>query len=233
MLSIKDVEAGYGLTPVLQGVSIEVKAGEIVAVLGPNGAGKSTLLRTISGLVAVRAGRIELSGQPVTGMAAHRIARLGVAHVIEGRGILPNLSVKDNLMLGSFLRPRQKFMKSELEGALEQFPWMSSRLSELGGRLSGGQQQMLAIARALLGKPEVLLLDEPSLGLSPLMTDELFETIEALRSSDRAVLIVEQQMHRTLQVASRGYVIQRGKVVLEGSAEVLRTDGRIEKAYMS
>lgn len=233
MLTIKDVESGYGLVPALQGVSLDVGAGEIVAVLGPNGAGKSTLLRTISGLLATRTGSITVGGTSLEGMSPHAIARLGIAHVVEGRGILPNLTIRDNLLLGSFLRPSRAGEKDRLDTALEQFPWMRPRLSELGGRLSGGQQQMLAIARALLGEPKVLLLDEPSLGLAPKIIDELFEIIGQLATRDRAVLIVEQQVHRCLQVATRGYVLQRGRVVLSDNAQALRADERIERAYMS
>jgi branched-chain amino acid transport system ATP-binding protein len=233
MLTIDKVESGYGLVPVLRDVSVEIAPGEIVAVLGPNGAGKSTLLRTISGLLATRSGSISLDGTQLNGMPAHKIARLGVAHVVEGRGILPNLTIRDNLLLGSFLRSSRAGEKQRLDAALDQFPWMRSRQSELGGRLSGGQQQMLAIARALLGEPKILLLDEPSLGLAPKIIDELFETISRLATRERAVLIVEQQVHRALQVATRGYVLRRGRVVLSDTAEALRADERIERAYMS
>lgn len=233
MLEVESVESGYGLVPVLQDVTLSVGPGEIVAVLGPNGAGKSTLLRTISGLLATRAGSITVDGQRLNGTPAHKIARLGIAHVVEGRGILPNLTIRDNLMLGSFLRNSRTGERERLEDAFERFPWMKSRQNELGGHLSGGQQQMLAIARALLGDPKVLLLDEPSLGLAPKIIDELFEAIGDLATSDRAVLIVEQQIHRALGVATRGYVLRRGRVVLSDSASALSADARIEKAYMS
>jgi branched-chain amino acid transport system ATP-binding protein len=233
MLTIDKVTSGYGLVPALHDVSLTVEPGEIVAVLGPNGAGKSTLLRTISGLLTTRSGSVTMLDTPLSGMSPHRIARLGVAHVVEGRGILPNLTIRDNLLLGSFLRGSRAGEKEQLDAALDQFPWMRSRLSDLGGRLSGGQQQMLAIARALLGEPKVLLLDEPSLGLAPKIIDELFEIISQLATADRAVLIVEQQVHRCLQVATRGYVLQRGRVVLSDTAEGLRDDERIERAYMS
>jgi branched-chain amino acid transport system ATP-binding protein len=232
-LTISGIESGYGLVPVLHDVSIDLAPGEIVAVLGPNGAGKSTLLRTISGLLATRSGSITLGGVRLNGMPAHKIARLGVAHVVEGRGILPNLTIRDNLLLGSFLCKSRAGEKERLAAALDRFPWMRDRQSELGGRLSGGQQQMLAIARALLGEPSVLLLDEPSLGLAPKIIDELFEAISTLATSERAVLIVEQQVHRSLQVATRGYVLRRGRVVLSDSAQALRADQRIERAYMS
>ena len=233
MLTIDRVESGYALVPVLRGVSLEVHAGEIVAVLGPNGAGKSTLLRTISGLLATRSGSIALSGERLDGRSPHRIARSGVAHVVEGRGILPNLTIRDNLLLGTFLRRTRAGEKEQLDAALDSFPWMRDRLNDLGGRLSGGQQQMLAIARALIGQPKVLLLDEPSLGLAPKIIDELFETISRLATRDRAVLIVEQQVHRCLQVATRGYVLQRGRIVLADTAAALRADERVEKAYLS
>ncbi|WP_432827284.1 ABC transporter ATP-binding protein [Dactylosporangium sp. CA-092794] len=233
MLSIDRIESGYGLVPALRGVSLRVAPGEIVAVLGPNGAGKSTLLRTVSGLLATRSGAISLNGRRLDGLPAHKIARLGVAHVVEGRGILPNLTIRDNLRLGSFLRASRAGEQEGLDAALDRFPWMRPRLGDLGGRLSGGQQQMLAIARALLGEPKVLLLDEPSLGLAPKIIDELFEVIGRLATDDRAVLIVEQQVHRCLRVATRGYVLQRGRVVLSDSAEALRGDERIERAYLS
>ncbi|GAY10991.1 ABC transporter ATP-binding protein [Pseudonocardia sp. N23] len=233
MLSVHEVESGYGLVPVLHGVSLEVAPGEIVAVLGPNGAGKSTLLRTISGLLTLRSGSISVGSARIDGLPPHRVARLGVAHVVEGRGILPNLTIRENLLLGSFLHGSRDGEKQRLDAALDQFPWMRPRLSDLGGRLSGGQQQMLAIARALVGDPSVLLLDEPSLGLAPLVIDELFEVIGRLATGERAVLIVEQHVHRCLEVATRGYVLQRGRMVLADTAETLRADERIEQAYLS
>ncbi|MDL9948955.1 ABC transporter ATP-binding protein [Gordonia sp. ABSL11-1] len=233
MLSIHEVESGYGLVPVLRGVSLEVPAGEVVAVLGPNGAGKSTLLRTVSGLLAVRSGSVTVGSTDLAGISPHRIARLGVAHVVEGRGILPNLTIKENLLLGSFVRGSRTGEPDRVADVLDRFPWMKSRLSDLGGRLSGGQQQMLAIARAMLGEPKVLLLDEPSLGLAPRIIDELFGVITELATADRAVLIVEQQVHRCLEVADRGYVLQRGQVVLADDAAALQVDERVERAYMS
>jgi branched-chain amino acid transport system ATP-binding protein len=222
VLRVDDVRAGYGSVSVLEGVSLHLRDGEAVTVLGPNGAGKTTLLRVISGIVPARSGRIETGAARNT---PHSVARAGIGHVPEGRGIFPGLSVADNLALGSFgVGKRNGGERAERTMALvlDLFPWIEARMKQAAGTLSGGEQQMLAIGRALLSNPRVLLLDEPSLGLSPLMVNRVFEALEQIRARNVAILVVEQNLTHALALADRGYVMNRGRIVLEGSAEQLR-----------
>jgi branched-chain amino acid transport system ATP-binding protein len=224
LLEVRGVRAGYGSVSVLNDVSITVDAGEAVTVFGPNGAGKTTLLRVISGVIPSSAGSIE--GRSVGRRTAHphQVARGGIGHVPEGRGIFPGLSVADNLALGSFGRGKRSETDSDAEMAfiIELFPWIPDRLKQAGGTLSGGEQQMVSIARALMGDPRLLLLDEPSLGLSPLMVTRVFEALSKIRARGVAILLVEQNLTHALKLGDRGYVMNRGQVVLEGSAAELR-----------
>jgi branched-chain amino acid transport system ATP-binding protein len=223
LLDVRGVSAGYGSVSVLHDVSIDVNEGEAVTLLGPNGAGKTTLLRVISGVVPARTGEIEGRAGAGRRTASHKVARDGIGHVPEGRGIFPGLTVAENLSLGTFGRgDREADGGATTAFILELFPWLPERYKQAGGTLSGGEQQMLAIARALMGEPRLLLLDEPSLGLSPLMVTRVFEALEKVRERGVAILLVEQNLTHALKLADRGYVMNRGQIVLEGSAAQLR-----------
>jgi branched-chain amino acid transport system ATP-binding protein len=235
LLRVEDVRAGYDAVAVLEGVSLTLAAGEAVAVLGPNGAGKTTLLRVISGVVPVRSGRIELVGSPLRRASSYAVSRRGLSHVPEGRAIFPGLTVAENLALGRFaLTGRRDGGRVEqlLDGVLELFPWMRARMKQPGGTLSGGEQQMLAIGRAMMGDPTILLLDEPSLGLSPLMVGHVFQALELVRARGVSILLVEQNLKPALALADRGCVMNRGQVVLEGSSEEL-AESDVFGAYLS
>ncbi|MBX6369368.1 MAG: ABC transporter ATP-binding protein [Rhodospirillales bacterium] len=231
MLDVVVVEAGYGAMPVLRGVTLKVGIGEIVAVLGANGAGKTTLNRTISGLVRASAGRILFAGDDITRAAPDQIVAAGIAHVPEGRRIFPNLTVRENLDLGSYRRGRAR-RAANLERALTVFPRLAERLGQSAGTLSGGEQQMLAIARGLMSEPILLILDEPSLGLSPRLVEEMFELIARIREAGVAVLLVEQNVVQSLEIADRAYVLERGAVSLEGKAATLAADPKLKKSYL-
>jgi branched-chain amino acid transport system ATP-binding protein len=225
LLRVEGVRAGYGSVAVLEGVSLHVAEGEAVTVLGPNGAGKTTLLRVISGVVPARAGTIERAGSERRRASSHSVARSGIGHVPEGRGIFPGLTVSDNLELGSFGagdRNGDADLGARMTFVLELFPWIKDRRKQAAGTLSGGEQQMLAIGRALMGNPQVLLLDEPSLGLSPLMVQRVFDALEQIRARGLSILLVEQNLTHALALADRGYVMNRGQIVLEGSADELK-----------
>jgi branched-chain amino acid transport system ATP-binding protein len=226
LLEVRGVRAGYGSVSVLDDVSITVGAGEAVTVLGPNGAGKTTLLRVISGVIPPRAGAVEgrAVGRRRRTAYPHQVARGGIGHVPEGRGVFPGLSVDDNLALGTFGRGKRAGVDAEETMAfiLELFPWLPERSKQAGGTLSGGVQQMVAIARALMGDPRLLMLDEPSLGLSPLMVTRVFEALAKIRERGVAILLVEQNLAHALKLADRGYVMNRGQIVLGGSAAELR-----------
>ena len=236
MLSIENLQAGYGKVEVLHGVSIEVPHGKVVTLIGSNGAGKTTTLRAISGMVQPRAGRIRLGGKDITGLAAHQIARLGLAHSPEGRRVFPALSVLDNIRLGAFTRytgarPRGD-VEGDLQAALALFPRLKERAQQLAGTLSGGEQQMLAMARAIMLRPEVILLDEPSMGLAPILVQEVFHIIGRLKEQGVTMLLVEQFAAAALQVADYGYVLENGRVSLHGTAADLRQDPAVQAAYL-
>jgi branched-chain amino acid transport system ATP-binding protein len=224
LLRVDDVHAAYGSVYALEGVSLHVVEGEAVTVLGPNGAGKTTLLRVISGVLPPRQGTVAGAALPLGNQSAHAIARSGVAHVPEGRAIFPGLSVSENLSLGTFAlaKDRASVAQDRLDEVFQLFPWMGARMKQAGGTLSGGEQQMLAIARALMGKPRVLLLDEPSLGLSPLMVNRVFDALEQIRELGVSILLVEQNLTHALALADRGYVMNRGQIVLEGGVDELK-----------
>jgi branched-chain amino acid transport system ATP-binding protein len=230
LLELSDVEARYGPVQALHGVSLSVDEGEVVAVLGGNGAGKTTTLRAISGLVAA-SGEIRFAGERITRASAERVARQGIAHVPEGRGIFGELSVRDNLRLGAYLR-RDGF-RQDYGRVLEYFPWLEERRHQQAGTLSGGEQQMLALARALMSRPRLLLLDEPSLGLAPLVVREIFRIVGELNEKDGlTVLVVEQNASLALQASSRAYVLEAGRVALEGPSEELAENESVRKAYL-
>jgi branched-chain amino acid transport system ATP-binding protein len=231
MLEIADLRAGYGAMEVLRGVSLDVAAGEIVAVLGANGVGKTTLNNTISGLVRPRGGTIRFDGTDITGAAPTRIVELGLVHVPEGRKIFPNLSVRENLLLGGYARGRAHRARN-LAHVYDLFPRLAERTGQFAGSLSGGEQQMLAIGRGLMAEPRLLILDEPSLGLSPLLVEEMFALIRRLGSEGTPVLLVEQNVVQSLAVAARAYVIEKGVVALSGTAEALAQDAGLRAAYL-
>ena len=231
MLRVNNIRAGYDGIEALRGVSLEVGPGEMVAVIGANGAGKSTLLNCICGLVPTLAGRIELDGHAISGMAPYKVARAGLLQVPEGRQILADLTVDDNLRLGELARGQRK-TRYDFNRVLALFPRLEERLRQAAGTLSGGEQQMLAIGRALMGGPKVLLLDEPSLGLSPLMTDHVFDALATLHAEGLAILVVEQNAHRALAATQRAYVLDQGLVVHQGKSHDLSSDERVIAHYL-
>jgi branched-chain amino acid transport system ATP-binding protein len=232
MLTIEHLCAGYGDVEVVRDVSFEVRRGEIVALVGANGAGKTTTLRAISGLIRPTAGQVRLDGQRLDGLAPHRIVAAGVSHVPEGRKIFPSLSVDENLDLGAYLPPARARRAERRAEVLALFPVLAERRRQAAGTLSGGEQQMLAIGRSLMGGPRVLVLDEPSLGLAPLMVDRIFEVIRAINGQGTPVLLVEQNVHRSLQIAHHGHVLERGTVALSGPGRDLLAHDAVRKAYL-
>jgi branched-chain amino acid transport system ATP-binding protein len=231
LLAVHDIEVSYGAINALHGISIDVEKGEIVTLIGANGAGKTTTLRTISGLLKPRRGSVSFAGQDITGVKPHVITARGVSHVPEGRGIFANLSVSDNLELGAYLR-KDKVQQREYDRIFTLFPVLKERLKQSSGTLSGGEQQMLAIARALMGKPELLLLDEPSLGLAPQLVQTIFRTIREINEEGTTILLIEQNAHMALVTAHRGYVMETGRIVLQDSTKALLASDRIKKAYL-
>ncbi len=232
MLELVDAQVQYGSIRALHGVSLTVDTGELVALIGSNGAGKTTTLRTISGLLRPAQGTIRYEGADITRAPADRIVSLGISHCPEGRRIFGSLTVRENLRLGAVAQRDKHAAAEDLQMVLELFPLLGERLDQSGGTLSGGEQQMLAIGRALMSRPRLLLLDEPSLGLAPLMVERIFETIASLKARGRTILLVEQNVHHALDVADRVYVLETGRVTLEGPAEVLRRDPKVEQAYL-
>jgi branched-chain amino acid transport system ATP-binding protein len=230
LLSVRDIRASYGKVMALQGVTLNVGRGELVCLVGANGAGKTTLMKVIMGLVPAATGTVELEGRPLLGMRTHDIARLGIAYVPEGRGTLRELSVRENLRLGAFSRRWDAETRGDLGRVLERFPILAERIDQAAGTLSGGEQQMLVLGRALMSRPQLMLLDEPSLGLAPLIAARIFEIIVALNGQGVAVLLVEQNARAALKLAKRGYVIELGRTVLEG--ENLSENKRVLEAYL-
>ncbi len=232
MLEVRDLSVSYGGPNVLEHVELEVKAGETVAVLGANTAGKTTLLRTISGLVAKARGTILFEGAPLLGRPAHTIPALGIGHVPEGRHVFPRMSTMDNLMMGAFGDRRASDLQARIDRVLTLFPRLGERRTQMAGSMSGGEQQMVSIGRALMGNPKLLLLDEPSHGLAPIVVDELHAAIGEINRQGVAVLLVEQNAVLALDVAHRGYVLEAGHVVLSGSAQGLKADPAVRRAYL-
>ncbi len=232
LLKLEDVHAYYGPIEALKGISLEVKEGEIVALIGANGAGKSTVLMTISGALAPRQGRIEFLDQDITGLPTHEIVGRGISQVPEGRRIFPRLTVNENLEMGAFLRRDRHEIDADRATIFEQFPILKERRSQLGGTLSGGEQQMLAIGRALMARPRLLLLDEPSLGLAPIVVRKIFEIIRAINRLGKTILLVEQNARAALTLAHRGYVMETGRVVMADEAHALLSNPRVREAYL-
>ncbi|HSY49580.1 MAG TPA: ABC transporter ATP-binding protein [Thermoanaerobaculia bacterium] len=231
LLSVSNLEVAYGVIRALRGIDLEVHKGEIVTLIGANGAGKTTTLRTISGLLKPRTGAVMYDGRNITGTKPHIITAMGVSHVPEGRGIFANLTVNDNLELGAYLR-KDKIKQSEYDRIFTLFPVLQERIKQSAGTLSGGEQQMLAISRALMSKPEVLLLDEPSLGLAPQMVQTIFRVIKEINAEGTTILLVEQNAHMALVTANRGYVMETGRIVLTDDTKALLKSDRIKKAYL-
>jgi branched-chain amino acid transport system ATP-binding protein len=226
------LEAGYGPVRVLHGVGFELDEGEVLVILGANGAGKTTTLRALSGMVGVK-GDVKLGDTSIANKKAEDIVRLGVAHVPQGRGTIADLTVEENLLAGAFIRKDQRDVRADIEKWYEMFPRLAERRQQAAGSMSGGEQQMLAIARALMARPRLLLLDEPSLGLAPLVTRELFSRLgEINRESETTMLVVEQNANLALDIATRGYVLEAGQIVASGSADELRADESVRKAYL-
>ncbi len=232
LLEVNDVQAYYGNIHALKGVSLIVEQGEIVSLIGGNGAGKTTTLRTISGLMTPRSGSVTLEGEDLLAYKAHELPTKGVAMVPEGRGVFSKMTVLENLEMGAYHRNDNQGTKEDLEGVYKLFPRLLERRTQVAGTLSGGEQQMLATARALMARPSLLLMDEPSMGLAPVLVEAIFDTIVRINQEGTTVLLVEQNAHMALQVANRGYVLQTGEIVLHDSAANLRQNEMVQKAYL-
>ncbi|MEH6991440.1 ABC transporter ATP-binding protein [Neobacillus drentensis] len=232
MLKIEDINVFYGNIHALKGVSLDINEGEIVTLIGANGAGKSTLLKTISGLLKPKNGNILFEGQSISGKVAQSIVKQGLSHVPEGRRVFANMSVEENLELGAYLRKDKQGIKEDFEKVYNLFPRLLERRKQLSGTLSGGEQQMLAMGRALMARPKLLLLDEPSMGLAPLLVKTIFRIIEEINKSGTTILLVEQNANMALSIADRAYVIETGKIVISGTSEELNQSDQIRMAYL-
>lgn len=232
MLEIKNVDVSYGYLQVIWGVSASINEGEIVAILGPNGAGKTTLLKSVMGLVPVQRGQVTFMGQDITNKPTHSLVNLGLAFVSEERNLFPAMTVKENLVMGAYTVRDKEKIKRQLEYVYSLFPRLEERSKQLAGTMSGGERQMLAIGRGLMSSPKLLILDEPSMGLSPQNVQLVFETIAKLRSEKVTVLIVEQNVNTTLQLADRAYVLEQGRIVMEGTSEELTKNERVREMYL-
>lgn len=232
LLSIQDLHVAYGNILALQGISVEVREGEIVTLIGANGAGKSTLLRAVSGIVPIRSGRITFSGSDLNAVPAHRIVEMGVAHVPEGRGIFANLTVLENLKLSTWSRRDRTNLQRDYQRVFEIFPRLAERQRQLAGTLSGGEQQMLAVGRALMTRGRLVLLDEPSMGLAPVLVREIFETVREINAAGTTILLVEQNARQALKLAHRGYVLETGRITVAGNAKELLDDPAVKGAYL-
>ncbi|MEG0786915.1 MAG: ABC transporter ATP-binding protein [Comamonas sp.] len=233
VLQVKDLQARYGAVEALKGISLEVYPGEVVTMIGGNGAGKSTLMKVISGLEPAHSGSVFFKGQDITRMPGHLRVPLGIAQSPEGRQVFADQSVRDNLMLGAYHRKASRAeLEQDIEAQFLAFPRLKERQHQMAGTMSGGEQQMLAIARSLMAKPQLLLLDEPSLGLAPLIVKEIFSIVRSLKQRDITILLVEQMANQALSVADRGYVLETGKITLEGSSTALRNDDKVRAAYL-
>lgn len=232
MLEIKNLQVYYGMIQAIKDVSFEVNEGEVIALIGANGAGKTTILHTVTGLITAKSGRVLYEGTDIQKIPAHKIVSLGIAHVPEGRRVFSQLSVFDNLLMGAFTRKDQAEISASLENIYKRFPRLKERKGQLAGTLSGGEQQMLAMGRALMSHPKIILMDEPSMGLSPILVEEIFDIIKSISKSGTTVLLVEQNAKKALAIADRAYVLETGKIVLEGKADKLMNDESVKKAYL-
>lgn len=232
MLKVTDLQVYYGVIQALKGISFEVNEGEVIALIGANGAGKTTILHTVTGLINQKAGKIEFEGKDISHTPAYKIVAEGMAHVPEGRRVFAELSVYDNLMMGAYTRKDKKEIAETLAMVYKRFPRLEERKKQMAGTLSGGEQQMLAMGRALMSKPKIILMDEPSMGLSPIFVNEIFDIIKAVSASGTTVLLVEQNAKKALSIADRAYVLETGKIILEDDAKVLMNDERVKKAYL-
>lgn len=232
MLKVDNINVYYGAIHALKGISVEVNQGEIVTLIGANGAGKSTTLRTISGLLKPKTGQIVFEGQNIAGVPAQNIVKLGISQVPEGRRVFAHMSVLENLELGAYLRSDTKEIKEDMDKVFTRFPRLGERRSQLSGTLSGGEQQMLAMGRALMSRPRILLLDEPSMGLAPLLVKEIFSIIKDINQTGTTILLVEQNAHMALSIANKAYVLETGRIILSGDAKELAASEEIRKAYL-
>jgi len=232
LLDVRDLQVNYGEAEALAGVSFHINPGEIVSIVGSNGAGKTTLIRAIAGMIPVRGGSITFEGKPITGFDSTQVCELGIAQVPEGRQIFPSLGVEENLRLGATLRRARADRQENLALVYSTFPRLAERRTQKAGTLSGGEQQMLAIGRALMANPKLVMFDEPSLGLSPMLTDEMFDVVRSLHGSGLSVVLVEQNVVESLELCDRAYVIETGSMVLEGEGKALLEDDRVRQAYL-
>ncbi|MBQ7067510.1 MAG: ABC transporter ATP-binding protein [Lachnospiraceae bacterium] len=232
MLEVKDLKVHYGMIEAIKGIDFEVNKGEVVALIGANGAGKTTILHTVSGLLQPSSGTVTFEGKDITKMPGHKIVSLGMAHVPEGRRVFAQLSVYENLLMGAYTRKDKQEIQETLDMVYTRFPRLEERKTQLAGTLSGGEQQMLAMGRALMSHPSIILMDEPSMGLSPIFVNEIFKIIEDVSSMGTTVLLVEQNAKKALDIANRAYVLETGKIVLSGDADKLKNDDAVKKAYL-
>ena len=232
MLEVKNIEVYYGMIQALKGISFEVNQGEVIALIGANGAGKTTTLHTLTGLLSPKSGSVIFEGKDITKTPAHKIVSMGIAHVPEGRRVFADLSVYQNLRMGAYTRKDKKEIEESLQMIYKRFPRLEERKNQRAGTLSGGEQQMLAMGRALMSKPKLIVMDEPSMGLSPIFVNEIFDIIQEISKAGTTVLLVEQNAKKALAISNRAYVLEKGKIVLEGDASVLMNDDSIKKAYL-
>lgn len=232
MLEVKDLEVYYGVIQAIKGISFEVNEGEVIALIGANGAGKTTILHAVSGLLTPKAGSISFEGNNLMKTPPHKIVSLGMSHVPEGRRVFSQLTVYENLKLGAYTRKDTNEIEETLQNVYKRFPRLEERKKQLAGTLSGGEQQMLAMGRALMARPKIILMDEPSMGLSPIMVTEIFDIIKSISATGTTVLLVEQNAKKALSIADRGYVLETGKIVLEGKASELLNDDTVKRAYL-
>ena len=232
MLEVRDLQVYYGMIHAIKGISFDVNQGEVIALIGANGAGKTTTLHTITGLLAPKSGSVLFEGKDITKVPAHKIVSMGMAHVPEGRRVFAELSVYENLKMGAYTRKDKKEIEESLANVYKRFPRLEERKNQMAGTLSGGEQQMLAMGRALMSKPKIILMDEPSMGLSPIFVNEIFDIIKSVSASGTTVLLVEQNAKKALSIADRAYVLETGKIVLSGKASELLNNDSIKKAYL-